>query len=576
MRRSTAPAPGALATPDPGGVVAPGLGHRPGLDGLRALAVLAVLGYHTGVLRSGWIGVDVFFALSGYLITGLLLAELAANGRIDLRRFWVRRARRLLPGVVLLLAFVVLLGQLRVPEWSAPELSDVLGTITYSSNWLRIFSKQSYWDLFRTPGPFEHVWSLAIEEQFYVIWPVVVAVVGRRGRPSLLHVTVFLLVLTSGLQIGLGLAGASNERLYVGTDTRAPAFLLGALLVLWADRGGRPAPWATYAMPVGLAWLLAACVLLDGTSDWTYRGVLLAVSALGAGTVLSAARLPQGTRVADILASVPLQQLGRWSYGTYLFHWPVAVALRGQEMLGIQRFVLVGGISITLAAFSYEGLEHPIRRAGLPVRFRLPAVALSGTILIVACTTVAGPTGRALDAATRAELMAPLSGPSETIDPRPTDRPATPATPSSARNRASIRRPRGRNPSSRRRRCQKGSSRRPITNRAGSQSARSRSRRHPSKPPRRTPSPEDGCGCWSSATRCPSSSTPPSPTWPPTEGSTPRSALRRGVPRASARATNSATTTGTCAATSRARWPATWSPSPQTWCSCTTGSPHPT
>ena len=396
---------GPSGPPAPG---APSLGHRPGLDGLRGLAVLAVLAYHTGLLRSGWIGVDVFFALSGYLITGLLVTELDATGTVSLRRFWSRRFRRLVPGVVLLLGFVAVLGSLGLPGWRAPKLTDLVGTMTYSANWLRIAAQHSYWDLFRTPGPLEHVWSLAIEEQFYVVWPIVVLLVGRRWRDWLGPVTAFALVLTSGVQVWLGFTGASVERLYVGTDTRAPAFLLGALMVLQFDRRGRPAAWAAYTVPVGLAWLLATCVILDGESIWTYRGVLLAVSTLGAVTVLGAARLPVGSPIHRLLVCFPLQRLGRWSYGVYLFHWPVAVALRGQEMLAFQRFVLVSVISIALAAASYELLEHPIRQWGVPWRWRVPAVACSGAILLAACGNVAPDDGRSLDAATRAQLLAPL------------------------------------------------------------------------------------------------------------------------------------------------------------------------
>ena len=391
--------------------LAHGLGYRPALDGLRALAVLAVLAYHSGILRSGWIGVDLFFALSGYLITGLLLAELDRTGTIGLRRFWTRRFRRLLPGVVLLLGFIALLGGLSLPDWTPPHLDDVIGTATYSSNWIRVVGERSYWDLFRTPGPLEHVWSLAVEEQFYLVWPVVLLLVAKFRRSWLMPVTAGLVLLTAGLQVGLSLSGSAIERIYVGTDTRAPAFLLGALFVMIGDRGGRPARWATYTVPVGIAWLLAACVLVDGQAPATYRGVLLAVSLLGAITVAGAARLDLDSPIGRFLRWAPLHCLGRWSYGIYLFHWPVAVALRDQQMLGIQRFGLIAGISLGLAAASYEFLEHPIRLGGVPNRWRIPALACSAAILLAACGNVAPEAGRDLDAETRAELLAPLPAP---------------------------------------------------------------------------------------------------------------------------------------------------------------------
>ncbi len=388
---------------------APSLGHRPGLDGLRALAVLAVLAYHTGALRSGWIGVDVFFALSGYLITGLLLVELDATGTISLRRFWSRRMRRLVPGVFLLVGFVALLGRLRLPGWQAPELGDITGAVTYSSNWMRIAAQRSYWNLFKAPGPLDHVWSLAIEEQFYVVWPLLVWFAGRRRRSWIGPLAAVALVVTATVQLWLGVSGAPIERLYVGTDTRAPAFLLGALAVIVVDRGGAAARWAGYAVPVGIAWLLAASVILDGQWRGTYQGVLLGLSTLGALTVAGCARLPAGGRVARTLTAPPMQALGRWSYGIYLFHWPVAVAVRHWEMLAVQRFVLVGMISVPLAALSYELLEHPIRTRGIPIRLRIPALVTTGAILLAACGGVAPQAGRRLDAATRTALLTPLA-----------------------------------------------------------------------------------------------------------------------------------------------------------------------
>ncbi len=336
------------------------------------------------------------------------MVELEANGTISLRRFWSRRMRRLAPGVLLLVGFVALLGAIGLEGWQAPQLNDVVGTVTYSSNWLRIAGDDSYWDLFKTPGPLEHVWSLAIEEQFYVVWPLVLWFVGRRRRSLIAPLAGFGLLATAATQLWLGFGGAPIERLYVGTDTRAPAFFLGALAMLLFDRRGTPARWATYTVPVGIAWLLTTCVVLDGQWRGTYQGVLLAISLLGALTVLGAARLPLDSRVTAFLVAPPLQALGRWSYGVYLFHWPIAIALRHVEMLAIQRFVLVGMISIVLAAASYELLEHPIRSSGVPSGLRLPALAVSAAIVLAACGSVAPEQGRELDEATRAELLAPL------------------------------------------------------------------------------------------------------------------------------------------------------------------------
>ena len=165
----------------------PGMGHRAGLDGLRALAVLAVLAFHTGLLRAGWIGVDVFFALSGYLITGLLITEAAAHGSVRLGDFWRRRARRLVPALLVLLGIVALFDRIGSEQWRAPSRGDIWGTLTYTANWVRLAGQQNYWELFAAPSPLEHVWSLAIEEQFYVLWPLIFMLAWRMRRRSRLR-----------------------------------------------------------------------------------------------------------------------------------------------------------------------------------------------------------------------------------------------------------------------------------------------------------------------------------------------------------------------------------------------------
>jgi peptidoglycan/LPS O-acetylase OafA/YrhL len=388
----------------------PSLSHRPALDGVRALAVLAVVAFHTGVLHAGWVGVDLFFVLSGYLITGLLAAEVDRSGSVHLRRFWTRRFRRLVPGLVLLLGLTALISWLRLASWRPPTPAELAGAATYTTNWVRVFAAKSYWDMFagaRSPGPFEHTWSLAIEEQFYLVWPVLVWVVSRRGnRQTLLGLTMALLFVTAYLQVLMSFAGASTERLYVGTDTRAPAFLLGACCVLAFDHAGTFARWATWVVPGGLVVLAVACLTMDGNAELTYRGPLLMVSVVGAAVVLGAARLVPGSPAAIVLSWRPLRLLGRWSYGVYLFHWPIAILTLGWAS-GWARFGVVLTVATVLAATSYELIEHPIRTDGIPRARLVPALA-GAVAVLVAVGVVARSEAPLVTADAKAELQAAL------------------------------------------------------------------------------------------------------------------------------------------------------------------------
>ncbi len=399
----------------------PGLGHRPALDGLRALAVIAVLAFHTGVLRAGWIGVDVFFALSGYLITGLLLAEADRFGGIRLGEFWRRRARRLFPAIALLLALIALFDLIGSDAWRGPSRADVWGTVTYTANWVRLAEARSYWDLFTAPSPLEHVWSLAIEEQFYVIWPLVFLLAWRwKGRRGVTIAATVLAGAFSAWQLWLGAAATGGfERIYVGTDTRAPAFLFGALLVAGADAGGRYLRSAARIVPLGITALVVAAVWFDGEARFTYTGGLLAVSMVGAITVWAAARLDRTSLPARLLAVRPLQLVGRWSYGIYLFHWPVVVFVGAQRFDPWVQFAVVSLASIALAAVSYEVVEDRIRGGRLTRRrFAVVALAAAGAFGASLGATAASEPG--ITTAEREALLTPLTLPATSITPPPT------------------------------------------------------------------------------------------------------------------------------------------------------------
>ena len=200
------------------------IAHVPALDGLRGAAVAGVLLFHAeGLLRGGFLGVDLFFVLSGYLITSILVAEHRRSGRIDLRAFWIRRARRLMPALLALVPAVGLYARsFAAPGELAQIRGDALATLAYVANWRAILVRRSYWEMFAAPSPLEHTWSLAIEEQFYVVWPLVALVVLRRG-PRALAIVSGVLALGSIVAMAVLGASATPNRVYLGTDTRGAA-----------------------------------------------------------------------------------------------------------------------------------------------------------------------------------------------------------------------------------------------------------------------------------------------------------------------------------------------------------------
>jgi peptidoglycan/LPS O-acetylase OafA/YrhL len=325
------------------------LAYSPALDGLRAVAVVAVLLYHLAVpwLRGGFLGVDLFFVLSGFLITSLLVGEYRSAGTIHLGRFWARRVRRLLPAALLVILAVCGWAALTAPSdriWSVR--GDALWTLGYAANWHFVLSGQSYFAQFSQPSPLLHTWSLAIEEQFYLLWPLLVllAMRLRRGRVWVLAVAAVLGAAVSGGLMRHLYEAADPSRVYYGTDTRAHELLAGAVLALLlaSPLGERLRPWLRrLALPAGLA-VLAAVVLM-----------------------------PDSWPLSRVLGIAPLAWLGRISYGLYLWHWPVYQALTTNS--GLRGWVLDLAriaVSLGLAVASFYLVERPVRR-GRPVGFTL-------------------------------------------------------------------------------------------------------------------------------------------------------------------------------------------------------------
>ena len=392
------------------------IAYQPPLDGLRGVAVIAVLLFHSGHLQGGFLGVDLFFTLSGFLITSLLLAEHDATGGVSLTGFWSRRARRLLPALYLVLAATVAYAALFArPDSLSRIRGDALAALAYVANWHSIASGSNYWDRFAAPSPLEHLWSLAVEEQFYIVWPLVVlAVMAWRGRRTLLALTVALTLGSATLMAVLATGGGSPSRVYFGTDTRAASILVGAVVALVVVRPGRDAPrlgrpaalaLTGLAVVAGVALALAWATVDGATSERLYQGGFL-LHALGVAVLIVAVTLLPTGPLARGLGVEPLRLVGLISYGLYLWHWPLYLVLTTSRT-GLSEWRLTAlrlAVTVVLAVASYLLVERPIRGG-----------ALRGPVLWAAVPVTVGALVVAMVLATR--LPGPVASPSLSAPP---------------------------------------------------------------------------------------------------------------------------------------------------------------
>ena len=410
--------------------------HVPGLDGLRGAAVAGVLLFHSGgALRGGYLGVDLFFVLSGYLITTLLLEERRATGAIDFGAFWVRRARRLLPALLSLMPAIALYAwKIADANELASIRGDALATLAYVANWRAILVHRSYWEMFAAPSPLEHTWSLAIEEQFYVVWPVVVAGVLAlsRGRARALFVVCVALAAASCAAMLALYGGDETTRVYLGTDTRGAAIVAGAALAsLSSGREIRPSRAFDAVGALALVGLGVAWARLDGEAPFLYRGGFWLTELAGVALVAACVFRPAGM-VARIVSFRPLRALGAISYGVYLWHWPLYVVL-SEERLRVHGALLLAirlAATLAIAIASYRFLEQPIRRHGLrfgkPVVIVPAAFALAALLVLLATRSVAAkpePAGASAAPPPPPELPKEIKFPPVNAFPPPSDLP---------------------------------------------------------------------------------------------------------------------------------------------------------
>ena len=364
----------------------PKMGYIPGLDGIRAIAVLAVLLYHSGLaaVPGGFLGVDVFFVLSGFLISSLLLQEIEHTSSVSFGQFYLRRARRLLPALFATLALSAVLVLLFARDAAAQFREDAIASAAYVTNWWYIASDLSYFEAMGRPPMLQHLWSLAVEEQFYLLWPLALVLLYRwRGRPGVGRVAL-IVSLVSTLLMAIGSfawnlpASGDASRLYFGTDTHCMGLLLGAALAtVWRpgalpNRVAGPAKLILWAVALGaVGWLFWIFHTVSQDSAWLYRGGFLVVSALTAVAIAAATHPAFG--FGSLLATQPMRYIGERSYGLYLYHWPIFVVTRPGIDLpfeGVPAWILRMGLTFGVAEISYRYLEMPIRRGALAAAWK--------------------------------------------------------------------------------------------------------------------------------------------------------------------------------------------------------------
>ncbi|MBD3689229.1 acyltransferase [Nanchangia anserum] len=468
--RTSAPAPEPEPAPTSIRQVAPaGRFHVRGLDGLRALACIAVLLYHVlpTSLPGGFLGVDVFFVLSGFLITGLLIEERARSGRINLAQFWLRRVRRLVPAVSTMLVVTVPIAWAISRDLLVGIGRQIAGALAFVYNWVTIADGASYFDQ-QLPRLYMNVWSLGVEEQFYLVWPLIVVLAAhviRRAWRRRLAWGAWALAACSAIAMAVVVANLPADqghldvtRAYMGTDTHCFGLMLGAGLALALSRPMAPAlrrlAERTRRLRVALAWvglavIIAGFFIVPDDQAWTYPWGTLVVSLAVMGYLQGCCDEVSGaspasswlTRAIDV---APLRWIGQRSYGIYLWHWPVIVMMETafpQAPMSVCAVVALT-LSVLAAAVSFALIEEPIRRRvlvgriraaiaqGLSVRTHWRLVAPATVVIIGTMFTCAAVADAPKQTALEQQLEAVATAPTQ---PSPAPAPAQPQAPTNAK-----------------------------------------------------------------------------------------------------------------------------------------------
>jgi peptidoglycan/LPS O-acetylase OafA/YrhL len=401
------------------------LAYLPALDGVRAFAVIAVMMFHGGFsfFTGGFMGVDAFFVLSGFLITSLLVGEWRQSLTIRLGAFWARRARRLLPALLLMLLFVAFFASVIVPKGTYGALRlDALSTLLYVSNWHFILVGSNYFNETASASPLIHTWSLAVEEQFYLLWPLIVLGLlrlTRRLEP--------LFLLSCAAAVGsavwmyvLSRRAVSINRVYLGTDTRSQCLFIGCALAvgfvlltqrghsagrlaqgeLWRPAGARGRVLCASAGVVGAAVALTMWAVTDSTSMFPYSGGFFLVGLATAGVIVSAVGAPRSI-VPRFLSFTPIRYVGRISYGLYIWHWPLFLWVDHARtgLLGAPLFFVRVLVTFAVSVASFHLVERPIRRGTFLRQWR-SWVAVPSAVVVVVVAMVAATTGTTAVAST--------------------------------------------------------------------------------------------------------------------------------------------------------------------------------
>ncbi len=417
--------------------------YMPGIDAMRAIAVLAVFGYHAGLgwMPGGFLGVDVFFVISGFLITSLLLGEFRSTDHIEIGRFWLRRARRLLPAVGVLIAVAMIVSAIAEPDKIDQIRGDALASLFYFANWHFIFAHTSYFEQFGRPSLFTHLWSLSVEEQFYLFWPLVFAA-GMKlfGRGRLLVGVLAGAVGSVVLAWILFDPGHDASRVYYGTDTHAVGLLAGvALALVWSPTqlrlpshkaGSLVGPILDALGVLALGYLILSFLHVHDYDLALWHGGYAWIAI--ATALLLAALAHPAARLGGIIGRPALLWLGLRSYSFYLWHWPVLVMTRPGVDIDLPRGILIPLqllLCLVLADLSYRFIELPFSgKAKLPkmpdgwLRVARPALLVSvlGVILIVGWSGIVSANGSnpetaAASTATVARVHAKLPAPTPAV-----------------------------------------------------------------------------------------------------------------------------------------------------------------